>query len=171
CIYINDEPADMFGKVMTIRDELIPVYFKLCTDVPLQTVDALVQRLAGVTVEDTHMSLFANPDNPRDTKASLARIIVARYYGETIAAETEESWNKQFRDKEKPQEIETVNVKPNKLIDLVGAHFDLSRSEARRLISQKGVKVDDVVVEDELMVLKKSALVQVGKRRFVKFKI
>ncbi len=171
CIYITDEPLDMFGKVMTVRDELIPVYFKLCTDVPLDAIEAITQKMAGIVYEDKHMALFGNPDNPRDTKASLARVIVARYHGEKAANDAEATWNSQFRDGEKPKDIETLKVKPGKLIDLIGMQFDISKSEARRIMSQGGVRVDDEVVKGHDVILKKSALVQVGKRRFVKFKI
>lgn len=171
CIYIDDEPAEMFGKVMTIRDELIPTYFKLATDVSLDVIETLEKSMAGIFVEDQHMSIVGNPTNPRDTKASLARTIVARYYGQKAAEAAEQSWNKQFRDGEKPKDIESIKIKPGKLIDLIGMQFDLSKSEARRLIRQKGVKIDDKVVDDELMIVDKTALVQVGKRRFVKFKI
>ena len=171
CIYITDEPEDMYGKVMTLRDELIPVYFKLCTDIPLDAIEAITQKMAGVVYEDKHMSYFGNPDNPRDTKASLARIIVARYYDEKTAIQAEASWNSQFRDGKKPADIETLKVKPGKLVDLIGMHFELSKSETRRLILQKAIKLNDKVVSDDQLVLQKSALVQVGKRRYVNFKI
>ena len=62
-------------------------------------------------------------------------------------------------------------MKPGKLVDLIGMHFELSKSETRRLILQKAIKLDDKVVSDDQLVLQKSALVQVGKRRYVNFKI
>jgi len=171
CIYITDQPEDMYGKVMTIRDELIATYFRLCTDVPLEAIEAVTQKMAGIVYEDKHMSYFGNPDNPRDTKASLARIIVARYYGQQSAIEAEASWNSQYRDGKKPTDIASLKVKPGKLIDLIGMHFELSKSECRRLILQKAVKLDDAIVTDDQVLLKKSALVQVGKRRYINFKI
>lgn len=158
CIYITDEPGEMYAKVMTIRDELIPSYFRMATDVPLDVVEQIEKDMAG-------------GDNPRDTKASLARAITARYHGEKAANDAEATWNKQFREGEKPKDIETIKIKPGKLVDLIGMQFDLSKSEVKRIIDQSGIRVDDVVTKDIDMVLKKSALVQVGKRRFVKFKI
>lgn len=158
CIYITDEPGEMYAKVMTIRDELIPSYFRMATDVPLDVVEQIEKDMAG-------------GDNPRDTKASLARAITARYHGEKAANDAEATWNKQFREGEKPKDIETIKIKPGKLVDLIGMQFDLSKSEVKRIIDQSGVRVDDEVVKDIDFVLKKSALVQVGKRRFVKFKI
>ncbi len=158
CIYINDEPSDMYAKVMTIRDELIPSYFRMATDVPLNIIDQIEKDMAA-------------GDNPRDTKASLARAIVARYNGEKAALNAEAIWNKQFREGEKPKNIDTIKIKPGRLVDLIGMHFDLSKSEVKRIIEQSGVRVDDEVVKDIEFVLKKSALIQVGKRRFVKFRI
>lgn len=158
CIYITDEPDDMYGKVMTIRDELIPSYFKMATDVRMDVIEQIEKDMS-------------EGDNPRDTKASLARAIVARYHGEKVANSAEDKWNKQFREGNKPKDIETIKIKPGKLIDVVSMQFDLSKSEVRRLVSQGGIKIDDVVVKDVEQKISKSVLVQVGKRRFVKFKI
>jgi tyrosyl-tRNA synthetase len=171
CIYIDDEPVEMYGKVMTVRDELIPVYFKLCTDVPLEQIEALEQAMAGVVVEDSLMSTFAEPGNPRDTKASLARTIVARYYGDKAAEEAEATWNAQFREGNKPTDIPTVKIKAGTILDVVSEHFELSKSDVRRLVEQKGIKVNDVVAEDIDMRITKDALIQIGKRRFIQFKI
>lgn len=158
CIYITDEPDDMYGKVMTIRDELIPSYFKMATDVRMDVIEQIEKDMS-------------EGDNPRDTKASLARAIVARYYGEKAAKDAEDKWNKQFREGNKPKDIETIKIKPGKLIDVVSMQFELSKSEVRRLVSQGGIKIDDAVVKDVEQKISKSVLVQVGKRRFVKFKI
>lgn len=158
CIYIDEKPPEMYALVMTIRDELIPTYFKLATDIDLKIIEEIEKNMAA-------------GDNPRDTKASLARAITARYHGEKAANDAEAIWNKQFREGEKPKDIETIKIKPGKLVDLIGMQFDLSKSEVKRIIDQSGVRVDDEVTKDVDMVLKKSALVQVGKRRFVKFKI
>lgn len=171
CIYIDDEPVEMYGKVMTVRDELIPVYFKMCTDLPTTQIEALERAMAGAVVEDSLMTVFATPDNPRDTKASLARMIVSRYYGEKVAEEAELAWNSQFQKGEKPQNIATKKIKPGKLIDIVSENFALSKSEVRRLVQQKGIKVDDKIAEDVDQKISKDCLVQVGKRRFIQFKI
>lgn len=154
CIYITDEPVDMYGKVMTIRDELIPIYFKLATDVPLDQIEQI----------EKDMSLG---DNPRDTKASLARHIVARYHGEPAAAEAEAAWNKQFREGGQPDEIQQHKLKlPINIIDAIADVFGISKSEARRLVSQKGVKFAGKVVDSPETNIKKSGILQVGKRRY-----
>jgi len=171
CIYINDDPIDMYGKVMTVRDELIPVYFKLCTDVPLGQVTVLEQAMAGALVEDGMMTVFGDPANPRDTKASLARTIVARYYGEKVALQAEEAWNAQFREGNKPKVIPAKKTKPGTVLNVVSDLFGLSKSEVRRLVAQKGIKLDDKAVEDVEQKITKSCLIQVGKRRFINCKI
>ncbi len=161
CIYITDAPDDMYGKVMAIRDELILMYFKMCTDVDL------------AVIEDVELNM-ATGDNPRDTKASLARIIVARYWGEEKAVEAEEAWNKQFRVGHKPEHIEEIVIKkekPHNLVDFVSENFHLSKSEARRVINQNGVRVNDDVVTRSEIELIDGMIVQVGKRRYKKIKL
>ena len=158
CIYIDDEPAEMYGKVMTVRDELIPSYFRMATD------------MADGQIEQIEKDL-ANGDNPRDTKASLARHIVARYHGEKTATEAEETWNKQFREGNKPEEIKTTKVKKGSVLDVVAEAFDLSKSEARRLVEQGGIKIDDATVDSVDHKIDKDCLIQVGKRRYKRIKI
>ncbi len=158
CIYIDDQPLEMYGKVMTIKDELIPVYFKLATDTPLDVVTQVEKNMAA-------------GDNPRDTKASLARTIVERYHGAKAAQDAEKAWNDQFQKGNKPKSIDTIKIKPGKLVDIISMSFELSKSQVKRDMSQNGVRVDDEVVNDISFVLKKSALVQVGKRRYIRFKI
>lgn len=161
CIYILDEPVDMFGKVMSLRDELIPRYFRLCTDVELDVIEQIERNLAA-------------GDNPRDTKASLARTIVARYHGEDIAAHAEETWNKRFRDGNKPEHIEEVIVhqaQSHNLVDFVSENFNVSKSEARRVINQNGLKIDDEIVTESEMELRDGMVVQVGKHRFKRISV
>ena len=107
CIFITDEPKDMYGKVMALNDELIPHYFKLATDVDLEIVEAIERDMATGA-------------NPRDTKASLAREIVGRYYGAKVAEAAEEAWNKQFRAGEMPTDISDYRADDKELADPVG---------------------------------------------------
>lgn len=153
CIYINDEPLEMYGKIMTIRDELIPTYFKMATDLPMDIIEQI----------EKDMSLGANP---RDTKASLAREIVARYNTRSVALKAEKEWEKQFREGNKPTDIEEIKVKKGQIVDVIAEAFDVSRSEARRLLQQGGVKVDDKTVEELDYKIEKPCLIQLGKRRF-----
>jgi tyrosyl-tRNA synthetase len=158
CIYIDDEPLEMFGKVMTINDELIPSYFKMATDVPMGIIEQVEKDMAM-------------GGNPRDTKASLAREIVARYHGQKSALQAQQDWEAQFREGNKPQDIEKIKLKKDRLLIIVAKAFEISNSEARRVISQGGVKIDDNVIKDVDSLVSKSCLIQVGKRRYKQIEI
>lgn len=158
CIYIDDEPIDMYGKVMTLKDELIPSYFKMATDVPMDIIEQI----------EKDLSLGANP---RDTKASLAREIVARYNGKKAALEAEKAWEKQFREGEKPKDIETYTAKKQSILDVISLAFNVSKSEARRLVHQGGVKINDRQIKDIETTIDEDCLIQLGKRRYKKIKI
>lgn len=158
CIYIDDEPLEMYGKIMTIRDELIPSYFKMATDLPMDIIEQIEKDMAL-------------GDNPRDTKASLAREIVARYNGKAAALKAEKEWEKQFREGDKPIDIETVKVKKGPIVDVLAEAFGISKSEARRLLKQGGVKVDDKPIKDFETNIEQDCLIQLGKRRYKNIKI
>lgn len=158
-IAVTDAPVDMYGKVMSIPDSLIAPYYKLCTEVSLDIIDELVKTLAAGA-------------NPRDAKASLAREIVRIYHGEDAALSAEDDWNATFRDKTGPTEdqIITHHLAANSTLleVLIASGAASSNSEARRLLSQNGVKLDDETVTDEALKPKAGQLLQVGKRRFFK---
>lgn len=160
-IGITDAPIDMYGKVMSIPDELIAPYYELCTDIELSIIDELVKSLAGGA-------------NPRDAKASLAREIVAMYHGTDAGIQAEEAWEGQFRKGEMPPDIPTVDVSAalDVLDAIVKAGMGSSRSEARRLMAQGGLRQNGQVVSapDDL-VLKTGDILQAGKRRYVRIKI
>ncbi|MBI4122559.1 MAG: tyrosine--tRNA ligase, partial [Parcubacteria group bacterium] len=159
-VNITDDPADMYGKIMSIADELIITYFELCTDVP----SSEIHDIAAVLKQGA---------KARDAKARLAFEIVKLYHGQRAAEEAEEEFEKVFRKGERPEEITVVKVRGAKhqARDLL-VHLGMasSKSEAGRLIQQGGVKIDDKVVRDwKWSVSPKSGMVvQVGKRKFVK---
>jgi tyrosyl-tRNA synthetase len=161
---VTDAPLDMYGKIMSVPDPLIAPYYKLCTQIPLETIDALVQTLASGA-------------NPRDSKASLAREIVRIYHGETAALKAEEAWNAQFRDGGRPADIAEYEVDPTSpaaasMLDLlIETGMAASKNEARTLISQGGVRLNDNVVQPgEEPELKDGQILQVGKRRYLKLR-
>ncbi len=158
CIFIDDEPLEMYGKLMTIHDNLIPAYFKMATDIPM---DVIAQIEKGMSLGD----------NPRDTKASLARTIVARYYDTKIALKAEKDWENQFIAGEKPSDIETFKAKKGLAIDVIALAFSISKSEVRRLLNQGGIKIDDVVLKDPEHKISANCLLQLGKRRYKNIKI
>ena len=159
---ITDTPLDMYGKIMSLPDNLIAPYYKLTTEIPLPIIDELVKTLAEGA-------------NPRDSKASLARETVRIYHGDAAALKAEADWTATFRDKQGPaaEQIEEITFtgKHKPLIDfLVAVDLMASRSEVRRLISSNGIKVDGQSVTDESQALTGGELIQVGKRRFFKLK-
>jgi tyrosyl-tRNA synthetase len=156
-INLNDAPDLMFGKAMSLPDKLMDRYFTLATNTLWQ-----------------HMEEIKNSyDNPRDQKLILAHAIVEQYHGAGAARKAQENFVSQFSKKELPADIPEMKVKPGTypLADLlVLLNLAPSKSEARRLIEQGGVKIDQVkVTEKPLTIGKKNNLtVQVGKRKFVR---
>ncbi|MFA7681534.1 MAG: tyrosine--tRNA ligase [Candidatus Peribacteraceae bacterium] len=151
CIYLDDEPSDMFGKVMSVKDDLMETYFECCTDVPMDEAKKILK------------------GSPREAKARLGREIVTLYHGAAAAESAEAAFNKVFKDKELPDDIPEVTVKSGTLlIDLIVAQkLAPSKSEARRLIEQGGVKLNDTVVES-LDATAEEGIMKVGKRKFLK---
>lgn len=160
-VNLTDEPNDMFGKIMTVPDSLIMKYFILATRVDLDDLKGVESQLLSGA-------------NPRYIKARLAKEIVRMYYGEKAAMSAEEAFNKQFTDKEMPDEIEEKKIelrnwKPDDLLLELG--LVSSKSEARRLIEQGGVKIDGEKITNLSEIQAKSGIiVQVGKRKFSKLK-
>jgi tyrosyl-tRNA synthetase len=152
-IALRDEPADMYGKIMRVHDDLVERYFLLCTDLP----------------ESEITKIMSEP--PRSSKARLAEEIVAIYHGPEPSKAAEAEFNEVFRDKGKPSEIPAFTLPDGEMniVDLLEAsHLVASRSEARRLIDQGGVRVDDQVVDNyEVKISSDALMIQVGKRRFL----
>jgi tyrosyl-tRNA synthetase len=118
---------------------------------------------------------MARGANPRDTKASLAREIVARYHGEKVARAAEEAWEKQFRDGGMPDDIPVYRADDKELADVVGLlanAFGVTKSEVRRLLEQGGVRIDGEVVESlDTIRLRSGQIAQLGKRRYIKVQV
>jgi tyrosyl-tRNA synthetase len=161
-IAVTDEPTNMYGKVMSIPDNLIAPYYKLCTDIEQGVIEELVKTLAAGA-------------NPRDSKASLARELVRQYHGEAAAISAEEAWEHQFRQGGRPEHIETVKLSDSHLplVDvLVETGLAPSKTDARRLIEQGGVRLDDTVQTlESAPVFATGQILQVGKRRYLKLHV
>jgi len=163
-IGLTDEPADMFGKVMSIPDPLMIKYFRLCTPVSVDDVDALEAEYAAGAV------------HPNALKRRLAREIVALYHGDDAATRAEESFDHVFKARLTPEDVADVEVDLTDEVYVPGLLVDLglapSAGEGRRLIDGGGVKVDGVTLEPRLYNYARARLeglvVQVGKRRFAR---
>jgi tyrosyl-tRNA synthetase len=164
-IGITDEPADMYGKTMSLRDELIVKYLRLVTDLGPDEVDDLAAQLADGRL------------GPRDAKRRLARELVALYHSPAAAAAAEQRFDVQFRDRGIPDDVPVVDLTQDRwflptLLQTAG--LVSSGSEARRMVSQGAVRLDGEVLTDPTVELEAKDLdgrvVQVGKRRFARLK-
>lgn len=156
-IGVADAPAEMFGKIMSIPDNLIAPYYELCTDIALEVIEELVKTLAEGA-------------NPRDTKASLAREIVTIYHSSAAAVKAEEEFNAVFRDKKLPENVsqKAITAGERDVIDVL-VELDLadSRSDARRRLEQGGVRINGHKIDGPRHHFKAGDVVQSGKLRVV----
>ena len=162
-INILDDPIDMFGKLMTLNDDLIIGYFESCTRVPM------------IQIEEIKKSLKSKEVNPKEIKKSLAKEIVTIFHNSKEAQKAQEEFEKVFENKELPTEIEEVKIEQgnhNTQELLVKLSLAKSKSEAKRLIDQGGVKIinnnNTEVIKTETIEIKKGMIIQVGKRSFRK---
>jgi tyrosyl-tRNA synthetase len=158
---LNEPAGEMYGKIMSIPDDLIIHYFTLLTNFSSEEIKEIEEGIKKGM-------------NPREAKARLAFEIVAMYHSKQAAIEAEKEFERIFRKKETPSNIPSVQISVSQisLIDLlVQTKLASSKSEARRLIRQKAIKVDGQVIEDIgaiVEVPKGGRLIQKGKRYFVK---
>jgi len=153
-------PEDMYGKVMSLPDSAMVVYFKLASRYTPDQIKAIETALAE------------NARHPRDVKMELARELVSIFHGDDAAREAEEQFKRVFQERELPEEMpEFVLAEPTNIVNLiVQAGLASSKSEARRLVEQHGVKLDGQTVKGiEAMVdIPAPKVLQVGKRKFVR---
>jgi tyrosyl-tRNA synthetase len=161
-VNLDETPENMYGQIMSWTDDLIGLGFELCTQVPMAEVKGIYKQLKDGRV------------NPRDLKMKLAYEITRIIHGESKAKKAQDIFIKTFQKKEIPDEVREVKLEIGnwKLVDLlVEVKLVGSKSEARRLINQGGIKVDGKVVnniEKDVAITKSGILLQKGKRQFVK---
>jgi tyrosyl-tRNA synthetase len=158
-IGISEPPEDVYGKVMSIPDEAMPIYFNLLSRFHPSEIKGLLSELAG------------GQRHPRDVKMALARELTDIFHGPEAAGRAEEHFRTVFQRGERPADVPTHTVSEAiPLIDLiVNLGFASSKSEARRLMQQGGVTLDEGKVEDVNLVVTPGTrgLLRVGKRKFV----
>ena len=161
---LTDTPEDMFGKIMSIPDEMIVRYYRLATDLPVAQIDEI------------EADLLAGRGDPNQLKRQLARVIIDNYHQKGMGAEAEEAFNRIHREHELPEDIEehaadlSGEVYVPGLLQEIG--FCNSAGEGRRLIDGGGVKVDGVAIEPKEYTVDGGKLdgkvLQAGKRRFAR---
>ena len=159
CISLTDSPKDMYGKLMSISDNLIVKYFALLTEISNEELKEIEEKLKSV--------------NPRDIKMKLAYTITEMYNGTEAAVEAQENFVKVVQNKEIPDDIPEVKIDNDiTLIDFV-SNFDksLSRGEIKRLASSGALKINSEKQTNPNLIISKSMLpviVQYGKRKYIK---
>ena len=161
CVWIEDNPDQMFGKIMSIPDDLIVPYFKFLTAFPSGEIQERKKKVGKGEI------------NPKDLKKELAFEIVRMYHSLREAKRAQEEFSRVFKEKKLPTKIPRVLLKEKNLniLDLlVKIKLASSKSEAKRLILQGGVKINEKIEGDwrKVVVIKKGLIVQVGKRKFVR---
>jgi len=160
-IAIDDNPKEMFGKIMSISDDLMWRYFEILSSIGAKDLAKLKK--------DTE----ANKINPRDVKFDLGIEIVTRFHNRDEAEQSKNDFLNIFQKNKSPEDIDLIEVNPMPLPNLLKhIGFVSSTSEARRLITQKALKINDNVVSsiDEQLV-DGTYLLKLGKKKFIKVKI
>lgn len=163
-IGISEEPNDMYGKTMSIPDELIIRYFELVTDEHPDSIEAMKSDMEQDKV------------NPRDLKMKLAKEVVKLYHGEEKALEAEQYFKSVFQKRNMPDDIAEMEVSIEDSEEglffipkvVTALKLSPSTSEARRLLKQGGIKLNGEKLEVDKVALKDEDIIQVGKRKFAK---
>lgn len=157
---INSGAEDMYGKLMSIPDFAMGTYMRLVTRWSPKEINALLR------------DVDAGKVHPRDAKMKLAREIVSIFYGDREAQQAEEAFVRMFRQKEAPDEMPDYKLQDGQtVLDVIlAAKMAATKSEARRLIEQKGVRLDGETLERGDVPFPHPGVLQVGKRKFMRVK-
>ncbi len=160
---IDEPPGTMFGKLMSISDDLMLKYYELLSDISVDEFKALKDGIAHGSV------------HPRDAKVNFAKEIVKRFHGERASAEAHVNFDKMFRNKEIPDDIEAVRIKKEEIEKwlpklLVNLGMVSSTNEGKRMIAQGGVAINGNKIANEALVFEgvDELIIKVGKRKFKK---
>ena len=163
-IGISESPKEIYGKTLSIPDNLIYIYFELASDISSSELKEIKEQMDKTEI------------NPRDIKRKLARTFVRMYHSEQAAIQAEEEFDRIFIKKEIPDEVEEFKINDTNselnILDLIlKVNFASSRGEARRLVIQGGVSINSNKITDPNFKTKltDSMILKVGKRKFVKF--
>ena len=159
-IPINTTAQDIYGKVMSVPDVVMGKFTRLAT------------RWLPDEIEKLERDLASGKLHPRDAKMRLAREIASIFYGETEAENAEKAFVRMFQQKDVPTDMPEFAIQPGQTVldVLVTANLVVSKTEGRRMVEQKGVKLDGEVLEKFDVVFPHPGVLQVGKRRFVRVK-
>ena len=161
-IGLTDSPEDMYGKSMSISDDMIEKYFLLAADADEATMSQVKTQLSDTTV------------NPRDVKRALGRALVELYHGKDAAHQAEQHFDQVIVNKDAPEDMDEIILSKNcSIIDIIADNgMTKSKGEARRMMKQGAVRIDNEKVTDIDLVISKGneMVIKVGKRRFLRVK-
>jgi len=161
-IGLTDSPEDMYGKSMSISDGMIEKYFLLAADADEATMSEVKAQLSDTTV------------NPRDVKRALGRALVELYHGKDAAHQAEQHFDQVIVNKDAPEDMDEIILSKNcSIIDIIADNgMTKSKGEARRMMKQGAVRIDNEKVTDIDLVISKGneIVIKVGKRRFLRVK-
>lgn len=163
CVWLTDSANQMFGKIMSMPDELIINYFETLTSLSLNQIRQIAKDIKSRKL------------NPKQAKSILAKEIVSMYHGSAEANKAEKEFDKVFGEKKLPSVVKSVKIKDKKMniLDLlVKTKLASSKGEARRTIMQNGVKIDNKTQQDwkKIISISPGMIIQVGKRKFIQCK-
>ncbi len=161
-IWLTDGPNDMFGKVMSLRDELIVQYFTLATNADMEEIASVEKRLTS-------------KENPMTIKIELAHRMVSELHSKALADAAQKDFGMRFQTGDllhaSMPVFKTKKNKWNPIDLLVESHQTLSKSEARRLLFQNAVEVDGKLITNTSITLENGAILKIGKKKLLKIKI
>ncbi len=160
-IGLSDDAVDMFGKVMSIPDELMVKYFTLLTDTPEENIELLKKDRLNPSLAKV---------SPKEWKERLALELVRMYHGEKEAKKAAEEFDKVFSRKELPEDIFEVSGGGMPLDLFLEGWLKESRSEVKRLIDQGAVKINDEVAKEWGTIVEQGNIIKVGPRKFARVK-
>jgi tyrosyl-tRNA synthetase len=153
-------PFEMFSRIMSMSDDILPMYYEVLTDVPLAEIAEIRTALAAGSI------------NPMELKKRLAREIVSQFHTPADGPAAEDEWVRRFSKREVPDEMPEHGIStPTAIVDvMVAASLASSKSEARRLIDGGGVRANGEKVEayDFVLAPGEPIILQVGRRKFVR---
>lgn len=159
-IGLTDSPSEMYGRTLSIPDELIARYFEFATEI------------SNEDLENIQADLEQGTSNPRDLKRQLARALVSIYHDEKIAVTAENEFDAMFINKDEPDDMPQYHLSDSeKLVSIMmGNKMVPSNGEARRMISQGGVRINKEKVGDIHLMIKpgEELVIKVGKRKFLR---
>jgi tyrosyl-tRNA synthetase len=157
-IPINTTAEDMYGKIMSIPDDAMIKYFRLAT------------RFLPAEIDQIEKELQSGKLHPRDAKMKLALEIVSIFYGSSEALKGQSAFVQLFQKGSLPEELPEYNLRPGETVldILINTSMVSSKNEGRRLIQQKGVRLDGEVITDSQVEINQLGILQVGKRKFIR---